>query len=152
MALPAPMGSIAAWIQNDMLQVSWQTLTEKNNDHFEIEVSSDGKSWSKAGSNISSKATGGNSDISIQYEQSISLSGMAVMGVSIFLLSMGMMFRRNKWFGSVLMIVGMSAVLYGCTKNDNDISTKAEKVYVRIKQVDKDGTASYSKVVTAIVK
>ncbi|MCH5600931.1 hypothetical protein [Niabella ginsengisoli] len=151
-SLPVNFGNVIAEIKGNALNVNWQTLTEKSNDHFEIEVSKDGKSWSKAGSNISSKAAEGNSDLSIQYEQSIPLSGMAVMGASIFLLSMGMMFRRNKWLGSVLMIVGMSAVLYGCTKNDNDISATAEKVYVRIKQVDKDGTASYSKVVTAVVK
>ncbi|MCH5600934.1 BspA family leucine-rich repeat surface protein [Niabella ginsengisoli] len=151
-ALPVTFGNVVARIQDGGFVVSWTTESEKACDHFEIEVSKDGSTWSKVGNSISSKATDGNSDESIEYEQSFPLSGMAVMGVSIFLLSMGMMFRRNKWLGSVLMIVGMSAVLYGCSKNDNDISATGEKVYVRIKQVDKDGTASYSKVVTAIVK
>ncbi|MCH5600933.1 hypothetical protein [Niabella ginsengisoli] len=151
-ALPVTFDNVTAYIQSGTLQVNWATVTEKNNDHFEIEISKDGKKWNKASNNIISKGDGGNSDVAINYQQSIPLSGMAVMGVSMFLLSMGIMFRRNKWLGSVLMIVGISAVLYGCSKNDNDISATAEKVYVRIKQVDKDGTASYSKVVTAIMK
>ncbi|MCH5600930.1 hypothetical protein [Niabella ginsengisoli] len=152
-ALPVSFNNVSAYIQSGMLRVNWATATEQGCDHFEIEVSKDGKNWKKASDNISSKADGGNSDIGLQYEQSIPLGGMAVMGVSIFLLSMGMMFRRNKWLGAMLVVIGISAMLYGCSKSSEEMdANQYEKLFVRIKQVNSDKEISYSQVVTAVAK
>ncbi|MCH5685066.1 hypothetical protein LWM68_12910 [Niabella sp. W65] len=65
------------------------------------------------------------------------------------LLSLLLMVRQRRYRKSKMMAglaLALTITWAGCTKG-GALQTSAEKVYVRIAQVDKDGTRSYSKVV-----
>ena len=48
-ALPVTFGTLSAYRQTGGVQVEWTTYTESNVDHFEVERSSDGQSFSEIG-------------------------------------------------------------------------------------------------------
>jgi hypothetical protein len=45
--LPVELLSFTAVRKGDVAQLNWRTASEKNNDHFDVEVSTDGRSFSK---------------------------------------------------------------------------------------------------------
>lgn len=149
--LPVSFGDIKAKILNGQLMINWHTITERNNDHFEIEVSKDGKTFTKAGE-MKSKFFSGNVD-NADYEFTIDMSDAKMqLGFGIFVLSLlgGIFSARNrKWFATA----SIAAILFtgfSCSKTTDKIDLPDEsKIYVRIAQVDFDGKKSYSKVVTA---
>ena len=47
-----------------------------------------------------------------------------------------------------LIYVFLAAFMLGCVKNDTVVKKVPKTVYYRVKQVDKDGKTTYSKVVT----
>lgn len=151
--LPAIFGEVSATIKGGRLLVNWSTETETNNSHFEIEASADGNSFTKIGE-LASKAPGGTSSLSLQYEFSKTIPAGGV--AAIWMVAVGAMAaglgRRRKF----LMILGMAAVLVGgfaaCQKNNSDTSSLEYegKAFIRVAQVDIDGTRSYSKVVQAV--
>ena len=96
-ALPVELMKFESLVKTDLIELSWATATEKNNDHFEVERSSDGMKFESI-SSVSSKASSGNSSVKIDYATA-------------------------------------------------DIEPKAGLSYYRLKQVDKDHTASYSKII-----
>ncbi|MBI3233849.1 MAG: T9SS type A sorting domain-containing protein [Bacteroidetes bacterium] len=61
--LPVKMVKFVAAAQNNDVKLDWSTASELNNDHFEIERSIDGKSWTKIGE-VAGK---GNSNILTNY-------------------------------------------------------------------------------------
>ncbi|MCH5719979.1 hypothetical protein [Niabella hibiscisoli] len=73
-ALPVTFGAINAVAAGNNYQVSWQTLSETNNDHFEIQASTNGESF-KTVASVASKAANGNSDTLINYNLSIDIGG-----------------------------------------------------------------------------
>lgn len=149
--LPVNFGSISAFLKNGALQVNWQTLTEKNNDHFIIEVSKDGKIFSRAGT-VQSKAVNGNSSVGTSYTFNKTVStGAAVLGV-IALMGMGAMGINRRRKAALVMAIGAIIFFgYSCQKNDGKLDdANGQSLFVRVVQVDKDGTATYSKVIKAI--
>ncbi|MCH5720139.1 hypothetical protein [Niabella hibiscisoli] len=65
----------------------------------------------------------------------LSVLGLALPGV------------KQKLRGAIVLTVAC-IILYSCSKqNDYQFSNTLEKTYIRIAQVDKDGSKSYSKVV-----
>jgi Secretion system C-terminal sorting domain len=48
-ALPIELTTFTAKSNNSTINLAWQTATEKNNSHFDIERSANGKEWSKIG-------------------------------------------------------------------------------------------------------
>ena len=151
-ALWVAFGTVSAQLKNNSLYVNWQTVTEKENDHFEIEASKDGAIF-KAIAHVPSKAANGNSDQLISYEWSaganaVSLAAVSLAAAAFFLL---LAFRRRKntfvpITAILLVIIGMA---WGCKKNKNEIDTNAPS-FIRVAQVDKDGTRTYSKVIKVI--
>ena len=94
--LPVTFGGFNAGIRNKAVLCDWTTLTENNNDGFDIEKSIDGRNFSRIGF-IKSKAINGNSTAPLQYQ-----------------------------FEDTRLLKGKS--------------------YYRLKQLDKDGKASYSQI------
>ncbi len=150
--LPVSYGNIAAKITGNSLVVNWSTLSETNNDHFEIEVSADGRSFKSIGT-VKSKADNGISDKTIEYSFSKSVDvPVAAIGISVFGLALGLLVtnRRNKLLLSMAMIIGVGITFASCSKSSDEIDVDGNgKLLVRIVQVDKDGTTSTSKVITA---
>ncbi|MCH5600139.1 autotransporter outer membrane beta-barrel domain-containing protein [Niabella ginsengisoli] len=151
-ALPVGFGRISGKISNDQLVINWQTLTESNNDHFEIEASADGKNFTKIGT-VASQATDGNSSQPLNYEFSIEAAGAsALMGIGSLILLAGSLMakRRNrKIIGlSALSFMVFAATFVSCNKKGDALDVSGNKpLYIRIAQVDKDGKKAYSEVV-----
>ncbi|WP_300600727.1 hypothetical protein [Niabella sp.] len=149
--LPVTFGSFAASFKNGALMVNWATETEVNNDHFEIEASADGTHFTTIGS-VKSLAPDGNSKDAIQYQFSRDISSnMTALGLGVLVLGgLGFCFRRRNRMPFVLLIaVGLATTIGGCKKTGAQAADDG-KLYIRVVQVDKDNTRSYSKVVMAV--
>jgi len=145
-ALPVVFGNVEASIRGNQVLVRFTSLSETNNDHFSVLASRDGKDFHEIGT-LASSATGGNSNSPIDYHFSIGAQEAAALGSLAFLLFLipaGITFRKKILMASLLVLVLLAA----CSKN-TDIPgiSGAGKLFIRIAQVDKDGTKAYSKIV-----
>ncbi len=150
-ALPVTFGDISAIIRGGSLFVNFTSLTEENNDRFIIEASADGKNFTAIGT-LKSTAKEGNSDIAIQYSFSLNANSLGIAGMAGFGLFALLCFasRRNRGVFAVAAII-CAASFISCNRNVEELSVNSgENVYIRIAQVDKDGTKTYSKVVKAV--
>ncbi|MBO9592636.1 MAG: hypothetical protein J7599_06970 [Niabella sp.] len=152
LALPATFGPLTAVFKNNELVVSWTTETETNNDHFEIEASVDGKTFTTIGT-VKTQAENGTAVQALQYRFSKEQPGSLIAALGIGLLALGGLgacMNRKRRVSCILAVLLGGALFYsGCTKNETLPSAEG-KLYIRIVQVDKDGTRSYSKVVVAV--
>ncbi|WP_420149291.1 hypothetical protein, partial [Spirosoma sp.] len=161
-ALPVDFGALSAVFQNGALLVNWSTLSENNNKEFVVEGSADGTTWVKLGT-VASKAANGNSDTAIEYSFSKTLQELAVLSgfslISVILL-MGLVLmicpslkRKTAFMLTPVLAIAMTFTLFSCSKSDKSYEVGDKPVaYIRIAQVDKDGTTSYSKVVKVVDK
>ena len=137
---PVTFGTFSASITDNNLSVNWNTYSEINNKEFIIEISKTGiDKWQKIAT-VKTKAENGNSTTGIDYSTTIPLTGAALLG-SLALLSIGLISNKRNKFMIVGMGVLLCAVIYSCTKTaslQDDI--RKEKVFVRLSQIDKDGT------------
>ena len=145
-------GAIEAKIEGKDLVVSWTTFVETDNDHFDIEVSKDGLSFTKIGS-VNTKAPNGNSTQELKYDfTKSSTNASGLLGISI--LSFGLLllcFRKRKSLVYIaLFAFGIGLFGSSCGKNESALPSANTKVFVRIAQVDKDGTVDYSRIIQAI--
>src|SRR5690606_36047304 len=114
--------------------------------------SADGNRFTKIGE-IKSKADGGNSSVSLDYNFNTDALGgaLSLSGGILALLGLGLGLKRRNLASAVAIVVLSIAVLVaGCNKNDGSLQENTGKVYIRVAQVDIDGTKSYSKVVTVV--
>ncbi|MEZ5029660.1 MAG: hypothetical protein R2765_12855 [Ferruginibacter sp.] len=153
--VPITMNHMDAYVRNKQLFVSWITNTESNNDYFDIQVSADGKEFKSVGI-VKSKAINGNSDKPLQYSFNTSLEKILMLG---FAGSLSLLFlpwfknkKRNYLFGLAAIFLALILLNAGCKKEDTLSYDEGKKVFVRIVQVDKDGSKSVSKVVAVSVK
>jgi|GEM_PF-1217218 hypothetical protein len=155
-ALPVTFGPLDAYITNGKLNVLWQTVTEENNKRFEIQASTDGKTFKSIGV-ADTKALNGNSSTPLSYNFSTELSGIialsSVAGLGVLLLLGGMFYRNKKKWGvlaTVSLLIISVVTLYSCSKQADYVPTNTPKnVWVRILQIDIDGKSSASTVVKA---
>lgn len=148
-ALPVTFGAVAASNHGDNLTVKWTTVAETNNDYFEVQASKDGKDF-KAIKTIRSQ--NGNSDVAQHYELTVSVTDMATLfGIPIILalLSFGMSSKRRVAISMLALIIFL-VNLAACSKQDALGTSPDAKIFIRIKQVDKDGGFKFSNVVQAI--
>ncbi|MCF3110680.1 hypothetical protein LL912_17995 [Niabella sp. CC-SYL272] len=151
--LPATFDKVSASIRGNQLLVSFTTLTEQNNSHFEIEASKDGKTFVKIGA-LKSTAINGSSNMPINYNFDMSQSaatGLLGMSVAVLAFAALLVNRRNKWMLMVAVMLGTG--IFGATSCKKQEATPIDnntKLFIRIKQVDKDGGYSYSKVIQAV--
>lgn len=145
--LPVTFGSVSASAKNKQLNVSWTTEKETANDHFEIEASADGQQFTKIAT-VASKATNGNSDAALAYNWtfngSLPIAAFSLIGLAFIPFSnLG---RRKAWIMSLAILSVTAFTIAGCSKSGDAISDNAS-YYIRIAQVDQDGTKTFSKVV-----
>ncbi|MGE9310108.1 hypothetical protein ACLOAU_00560 [Niabella sp. CJ426] len=151
-ALPVSFGNVQATVNNNQLTVNWQTIKETNNDHFVIEASADGISFTPIGE-LATRAANGNSDTSISYTFSRSANEVALGAGLVVMLLGGTIVRRRRTVALLLMGLGCTAVLYSCSKGTGEgMSDPDGKYFIRVAQVDKDGTTSYSKTISVVKK
>ena len=148
-SLPVRFGAIMAKFEDGLLLVNWKSVSETNNDHFEIEASADGYRFVKIGE-LKSKAPGGNSDQAIDYEFSGTIPQSLLAGLSVLALIAvaGNPRRKLIWLG---LLVTFVIATYSCNKTGKDLlDSKSSKLFIRIVQVDKDGQKSFSKTVQVL--
>jgi len=146
--LPVTFAGVNAQVKEGKLTVNWQTLSETNNDHFEVQVSKDGKKFTTI-STVKSKATEDASLSAYDYSVPIDITGIAgVLGIStLSLLFLTLPHKRRKVTG-FMVLVALGVAFYSCSKSGSDgVDTGSHKISLRIAQVDKDGTKTYSKVI-----
>ncbi|MGE9314314.1 hypothetical protein ACLOAU_21845 [Niabella sp. CJ426] len=146
--LPVEFGSLSATIQNDQLNVQWQTLAEVNNDHFEVEASNDGVHFTGI-AKVASKATKGNHEGVLNYSFSIDINGL-VFGVGAIAFSMLFVRRRKSLIALSVVLALITIVQIGCSKNNHEVSAKDSNLFIRIAQLDKDGKKTYSRIIQVI--
>lgn len=144
--LPVVFNKVEAFITGGQLFVNWGTSSETNNSHFDIEGSADGKTFTKIGQ-VQSKAVNGNSGLPLSYDYSTSLSGIALSALPIALLLLGAVYRRRKTLAVVLLAGSLISMMYSCNKTSDAIQEDGKKIFIRVVQVDLDGTSVPSKVV-----
>lgn len=155
-ALPATFGPVSASIKNGQLLVNWATETETNNSHFEIMASTDGNNFHKIGT-VQSKARDGNSARALQYEFSITenqartLAAVSLLG--LMAIGCAGWSRRRKIIAMGAMLLLNGALFYSCAKRDVAIDRgTAGKLFIKIVQVDKDGTTTAGRAVQAVTE
>lgn len=152
MALPVTFGSINAQIKDGKLWVNFTSLKETNNSHFEIEASTDGTHFTKIGE-LQSKAVNGNSDEALDYEFTTPAPAALALGLGLLgLAGIGFSNRRRKALSVLAFVIGLGSIAAGCQKDAGKEIKDDATLFVRVVQVDKDGTASYSKTVTVTKK
>ncbi|SDC84389.1 hypothetical protein [Niabella drilacis] len=152
-ALPVTFGAVSAKIVNRQLVVNWSTMSEVNNDHFEIEVSNDGTHFTRIGS-VKSQAPNGNATEVINYKFEVDAQGAAAaLGIGVLAfgaLAFGFS-RRQKVFLIVVMMAGGTLFFTGCKRDVADLNNTGS-IQVRVVQVDIDGNRTFSKIVQAVAE
>lgn len=152
--LPVQFDAFSATLSLDKLLVEWTTKSEKNNSHFEIEVSTDGSDFKSIGT-LKSQAVNGSSDTSLNYEFTFDTDKNSLLfGISFSLAFLGIAFRKRSKRIITTSVICLALFLgfVSCSKQDASVGSGNEHLLVRIKQVDKDGSYSYSKVIKAVLK
>ncbi|MGN7784077.1 M43 family zinc metalloprotease [Niabella sp. 22666] len=149
-ALPVIFTGVSAKIKSDKLLVDWTTESETNNDHFFVEASFDGENFARI-AKVDSKAANGTSLSSLSYNIAIDNTGTVVsLGATLVAIFSLFSFRRNRrWMLTMLIAAGIFIACQkrgqtGVDSSDNNIK------YIRIAQVDKDGSVKFSRVVSVI--
>lgn len=153
-SLPVMWGAISARYSNGQLTVIWNTETEMNNDHFDVEASTDGVHFTNVGV-VATKAPGGSSDVELNYSYSKTMNGASLAFISLLFVGVGFVYSKGR--GSKVLMMGLAVigvVILGVSCNKKDIPARGNggELFVRIVQVDKDGTKITSKIVRAAVE
>ncbi len=150
--LPIKLQSFSAERKGNELYVNWETASENNNSHFLIQASINGSTWIDLGK-VNSKAVNGNSSAPLSYTFNQSLGQLALASFSLlgFLL---LPVSRNKFLKLAMLLLVITSIA-ACAKMDDTFPqlqkdlTTAQSVYVRLVQVDLDGTLTYSDAIQA---
>ncbi|SDC66135.1 choice-of-anchor Q domain-containing protein [Niabella drilacis] len=151
-AMPVHFGALSAVMQKDQLTVNWTTQTETNNDHFDIEASTDGARFKKLAT-VLSKTPNGNSSIALEYSFSIHDAMTTVLfgGIAgVFLLCLGFEGHKRRTKGVPGLFIAVAVLTYSCSKNEPLQDANHTRIYLRIAQVDKDGKKEYSKAIQVV--
>lgn len=134
---------------NDQLNVEWKIPAEKNVKQYNIEVSKDGTTFTKAGT-VLSKAREGDSTSPLTYTITSSATGL-LAGAGLVLLPFLGFFARAIRRNRIVYIPAIALVsivaLVGCQKSSMDKTAETDILYLRVAQVDYSNNARYSFVV-----
>ncbi|MCP4520658.1 MAG: choice-of-anchor D domain-containing protein [Cytophagales bacterium] len=78
--LPVDLVNLKGNLENDLLTLSWTTLSESNNDYFMVEISKDGLEWNTIGTSIKGA---GNSSETLNYETKLKDEGYEGMYIRL---------------------------------------------------------------------
>lgn len=146
-AMPVSFGVIHAVINNNKLQVDWETLNESNNSHFEIEVSKNGRTFYKVGT-VTSKAAGGISNSPLNYNFELDLTSASYLAISLLPLTFLFCYSNRKRNKLLFITTFLLIAFISCQKNSKSVVVNTKYIFVQIKQVDKDGSFKTSPVIT----
>lgn len=146
-ALPVTFGAIYAYIKDGLLTINWTAETETSNAYYMVEASTDGKNFTAISDKILSQAEDGNSSTALQYSFTKSYALLQGMAIAFFVLMTGCS-RKNRKIAACMVVIGCFTLALSCKKGNTGIeSSMDKKLFIRIAQVDKDGTKRYSKII-----
>ena len=155
MVLPVSLTDFNASLsKTGALKAEWKTASEKNNSHFILQGSQDGKTWKDLVRKEA--AVGGANGASYSVETNIGTISLAGFGLLGFLL----LPFANRRYRMLAMLAVLSLVALSCAKDgdgesqvfpDGKVAANTT-VYVRLAQVDHDGTTTYSEVLAVKAK
>lgn len=150
MALAVNFSKVTALLKNDNLQVGWTASSESNNDYYVVEASANGKDFTPISDKIFTKVKDGTSATAQEYSISIRLQALPILAFMALVLSPCFK-RRYRTIALMLVTIGLGLFVFSCQKNAQEpIKNESQQLLIRIKQVDKDGGASYSKAVRVL--
>lgn len=154
-ALPVDFGEISAIFKGGQLVVNWSTLMETNADHFVIEASKDGKKFVEIG-RVATLSKDGNSSTRLDYNFSLDANAAGgLLALSVFAFSLGFRLRKGKQRNYVFLVsvsLILASVFAACNKDERASVSDGDKLFVRIKQVDKNGESKYSNIIKVVQK
>ncbi len=153
-ALPVGLGAVVASSKANVVHVKWTTISEQNNDHFEVQASVDGKIFVALGT-VNSKAVNGNSNEVLSYNFSADLAQNKALTSMALLSILGiplLVIRRTKVKVKALTLFACLSLLFvSCNKNNDEFSSPDKKdLFIRVMSLDKDGRQHLSSVVLAV--
>ncbi|WP_300598372.1 hypothetical protein [Niabella sp.] len=152
--LPVNFKSFDAKVVNNALVVNWATVSETNNDYFEIQVMDTDTTFRTIGTVLTKAANAGTSDSALEYSFTKELDARgSLMGIAMFALGfIALLFnKRNKMLYMLVVIAGMSITTISCRKESKEKIDQYNGDYrVRVVQVDKAGLKSATKVALAV--
>lgn len=146
--LPVTLTDFSATLKNGILKATWKTQSETSNSHFIVQSSTDGNTWKDvATKNAVPNATSGASYELETSIETISLAGFGLLGLLLLPLN-------KKRYRIMALLLFASWFISSCAKENTDgvglfgnKSQSNRNVYIRLAQVDLNGTTSYSKVI-----
>lgn len=148
---PVTFGDFAATISDNQLSVVWNTISEINNKAFYIEISENGIDGWKKIATVQSKAISGNSNAGIDYHKTIPLTSSILAALS-FLATVLIPGKKNKWL-ALMAACAIFLTIYSCSKTDLVAENNSrEKIYIKLSQVDNDGTVTILGIKEAVRK
>lgn len=148
--LPATFGNVSAVAGNGTVEVQWTTLSETNNQQFEIQLSRDGNSFTGI-KTIPTLAPGGSSAVPVNYHVVINgPSATLLFSISLFFPLLYLMRKKHIRLAGILLLLPGITFLSGCQKQPTSVDTNETRVFLRVAQVDQDGRISYSKTVKVV--
>jgi len=153
--LPVTFTSFSASLsKSGILKADWATASEANNSHFILQSSQDGKTWKDVARKEA--AVNGKNGATYNLEVNIgtiSLAGFGLLGILLLPFS-NRRYRILALFALVA-IIGVSCAKSDDINNlelDNTKGASNSTLYVRLAQVDKDGTTTYSETIAVKAK
>jgi hypothetical protein len=131
--LPVTLTSLEAKNENGQVKLTWKTSAETNNSHYNVSVSYDGKNFSQV-KRVEAKNAAGSYEVSFPIDQ-VLYAGLGLLGLLLIPR------QRNKWLRLVILGVGIT-MLAACAKEQLAIDETEKVAYVKLEQVDKDGTVT----------
>ncbi|SOD14312.1 glycine-rich protein [Pedobacter xixiisoli] len=129
-----------------LLKAEWKTASETNNSHFILQSSVDGKTWE----NLVRKDAAANGATGASYQVEVNLATLSLAGFGLLgILLLPFSNRRYR----ILAIVAVFALFAASCAKDSSLNQvnlesgkigKDSTVYLRLAQVDLDGTTTYS--------
>lgn len=151
-ALPVTFGTVTAFLYNDHIDVRWTTLTETNNSRFEIQLSQDGKAFTPV-KTVTTLAPEGSISTALDYHVVINRPATGVMiSIGLLLPLISIIRKRNSNILICVFLLIALLLFNGCKKQQETMADGEKDIFLRIAQIDKDGTVAYSKTLKVVNK
>lgn len=154
--LPVKLTSFTASLsKSGVLKADWKTASETKNSHFILQSSTDGESWK----DLVRKDADPNGAAGATYNVETFIGGFSLAGFG--LLSILLLPFSNKRYRILTMLALIGIVVASCAKDgdinkaellNNDKGNSKDVIYLRLAQVDLDGTTEYSEILTVKAK
>lgn len=134
-------------VSGSSILVKWTTTSEENNSHFIVQGSTDGLNFTDIYT-VFSYTESGNSSVPHEYSFTIDntvhiiKAGFGILSILFLVLIVAAGFKRKAFpFAAMALLITLGSFT-SCSKSNAVKGTTATYKFIRLQQVDKDGTTS----------